>query len=143
MKNPTHVKEEKNKNLSTMAEEGESAIVKRSYPKDKAGNSDEWAALLKNQNDAAIQMHKTMVKNKRELLTAEYGKKEYLQGLARKKETQIEQLTKALADRQVTDDKFRAFQDESIRRKEIKIKQKKQYGEEVEIQVKQSVEMHK
>ena len=50
------------------------------------GNQDEWAALHANQHEAAKRIHKHQTKNKRDLLTNQYGKGEYLNGKARVQE---------------------------------------------------------
>ena len=67
VKNPTHIKEEK-----------EVGFSQRQYPKTKEGNYDEWAALLKNQNETALAKDLNAKDAHRALLTNEYGKGEYM-----------------------------------------------------------------
>ena len=95
VKNPAHIKEEK-----------EGGGSQRQYPKTKEGNYDEWAALLKNQNETALVKDITAKNAHRALLTNEYGKNEYLQGLERKKqEHHMKQMIKA-AERRVTEEQY-------------------------------------
>ena len=54
----------------------------RYYPK-VHGNYDEWAAMEASQKETADQLMKMMGERKRELMVNEYGKGEYLGGLAR------------------------------------------------------------
>ena len=52
---------------------------------------------------------------KRQFLTNEFGKKQYLQGLARKQEGQVAAKVGNSEDRKVADDQFEAFQQENVR----------------------------
>jgi len=59
VKNPTHVKEERlRKTFTSLGAQGEKLTGKpmRYYPKDKAGNHDEWAALLATQYETATKL---------------------------------------------------------------------------------------
>ena len=107
VKNPTQVKEEHHQRLLRTQQKNTSQartpfsdepalhddhnpdqLVKRTYPVDKYGNYDEWAAVLDNQFKTATKLQKALDTEKRNLLTMEYGKSEYLQGHARKQEAQ-------------------------------------------------------
>ena len=47
---------------------------KKYYPKDRDGNYDEWAAVLKTQHETANRMHRKMEKEKRQMMANEFGK---------------------------------------------------------------------
>jgi len=65
IKNPTHVKEERHK-LSSILTQDEESPGKRSYPRDKKGNVDEWAAMMANQYEIATKLNKEFVDSKKE-----------------------------------------------------------------------------
>ena len=53
VKNPTQIKEEKIQSSQAGSKGFDLSPKKRYYPKGKDGNYDEWAAMLKNQNETA------------------------------------------------------------------------------------------
>ena len=85
-------------------------MQKRYYPQDKKGNFDEWAAQLANQHEAATLLDAAQRKHKRDLLTNEYGKSEYLKFMQHKvEEGQINYQEKS-NDRRQADIDFDSFQ---------------------------------
>ena len=54
---------------------------------------------------------------KRQFMANEFGKKQYLQGLASKKEGQVAAKVGNVEDRKVADEQFEAFQQESVKQK--------------------------
>ena len=78
----------------------------RYYPKNKAGNYDEWAAVIANQYEAAQQAQRDVAEKKKAHIVNEYGKHLYIEQQDRHNQAKRQAKSLTVEDRRVEDQKF-------------------------------------
>ena len=107
---------------------------KRYYPKDKGGNADEWAALLKNQHETATKIKKQQDKDRRDFMTEEFGKKTYVQHLAKRDNAQKAIRDENVADREKVNQRALEHEYQQAMSKLRDFESKQKYAEQVDTQ---------
>ena len=98
---------------------------------------------MSSQIETATKLQQQMEKNKRQFVAHEYGKRQYLEGLAQKKRAKQEQKSVNLAERRQNDEQFNAFQIEAEKKKLERLRLRQQYNSEMEAHIKQSTDAHR